>query len=131
MMCENLCKQSSFVRMLREAMERLQDSLTSQGGGVGIPLPRADTSYTLYGLEGCPFSARAAAALQAAGVEGVCSWTLTDLGVTRQALWAELDAKTNFRSSEHSTFPIIFRGRHFLGGSDALLATLAGRRKGC
>ena len=131
MMCENLCKQSSFVRMLHEAMHRLQDRHTSRGGGLGIPLPRTDTSYTLYGLEGCPYSARAAAATQAAGVKDVCNWTLTDLGVTRQALWAELDANTDFRSSRHSTFPIVFRGEHFLGGSDALLAALAnGRRKG-
>jgi glutaredoxin len=125
MMCENLCKQSSFVRLLHEAVTKLQDRLKGQGGGATIPLPRADVAYTLYGLDGCPYSARAAAALRAAGVKGVCSWTLTDLGVTRQALWAELDAKKDFRQSQHRTFPIVFRGDHFLGGCDALLATLA------
>ncbi|CAL8461446.1 g977 [Coccomyxa elongata] len=125
MMCENLCKQSSFVRLLHEAVTKLQDRLKGQGGGATIPLPRADVAYTLYGLDGCPYSARAAAALRAAGIKGVCSWTLTDLGVTKQALWAELDAKKDFRESHHRTFPIVFRGDHFLGGCDALLATLA------
>ena len=125
MMCENLCKQSSFVRLLHEAVTKLQDRLEGQKGGSTIPLPRADVAYTLYGLENCPFFARAAAALRAAGVKGVCSWTLTDLGVTRQALWAELDAKRDSRESQHRTFPIVSHGDRFLGGCDALLATLA------
>ena len=126
MMCENLCKQSSFVHLLHETLTTLlQNRPKSRGGGEKIPLPRVDVPYTLYGLEHCPYSARAAAALRGRGIGNSCTWTLSDLGVTRQALWAELEAKTDFEASRHKTFPICFRGHRFLGGCDDLIADLA------
>ena len=145
-MALNLCTRSSFRDKLRQHLRHVvdtsakSDSASHQlaggnafdieskfGGKVSsskiIPLPTKRDKYTVYKLDGCPYSEEAGKIVSSIP-KSKSLYIHADLGISKESVSQHLNNHTSFDKNKHSTFPIVFYGDNFIGGCHELKAHL-------
>ena len=115
----NLCCDQDFIRRLRKQFSAV---VTGKGGGA---TSKTKTHYVLYGLSGCPYCTSAVDELKRRNKVAVSEVHLLPDGATSQAKVAFKQsiarAHADYDARAHTTFPVIFKDDHFLGGFDMLI----------
>lgn len=132
-MAKNLCGRSEFIRTLNSHLDKILekhlDSLKTneiqtslkQGSRSHIPLPEAGKAFTVYKLDGCPYSDKAGDLVQ--NINNAQSFYLhKDLRSDKNTIQNLLTKHTDYDKDLHHTFPVVFVGDQFLGGYQELSA---------
>lgn len=135
-MAKNLCNNNQFAVKLKQQMDQVLKTVGIQKGAgevfkrdrtMRMPLPSSKHNFTVYKLDGCPYSTEAGELV--AKIPSTTAYAIfEDLQLeSKEQLRDFLHENTSFDKGKHATFPIVFAGSTFIGGCKELKQFLSSK----